>query len=350
MAAFGGDMTHFNETAIPHSIFYECQNTTDPVETFIVAQDSWVAFNILGSTNFATGAFSIDEHDMWVYAVDGSYIVPLKVQAIPLSNGERYSVLVRPTRAGAFKMRYNAMSAPQMVDGYALLSVSGGPGPSPSTDQSAPWVSISGGPLSSSVIFYSDTHARPYPPEPIPTSADELYVLNMKVDGASYLWALNSTRLQPDEIEPRAPPLLFQQPDTLADNNVTLATRNNTWVDLVLFASVFPMPPHPIHKHGSKMYKIGSGTSKFKWASVDEAIKEVPDQFNLVDPPRRDTFATLVARDDTSWIVVRYHVTNPGAWLLHCHISNHMMGGMIMVLLDGVDAWPTVPDEYLYYE
>ncbi|KAJ4165921.1 hypothetical protein LMH87_007524 [Akanthomyces muscarius] len=345
MAAFGGDMSHFNESAIPHSVFYDCQNTTNPVETFAVFQNSWVSFNILGSTNFATGAFSIDEHDMWVYAVDGSYIVPLRVQAIPLSNGERYSVLVRPTKAGAFKIRYNAMSAPQMIDGYAVLSVSG---TNPRTlDQSAPWVSISGNPLTPGVVFYSDGDARPYPAEPIPASADELHILNMKLDGASYLWAMNSTRFQPDEMDSRTPPFLFQRPEAHADSNVTLATRNNTWVDLVLFASMFPMPPHPIHKHGSKMYMIGSGTGKFKWASVDEAVKEVPDRFNLVDPPRRDTFATLVARGDTSWIVVRYHVTNPGAWLLHCHISNHMMGGMMMVLLDGVDAWPTVPHDYI---
>lgn len=347
MAAFGGDMSHFNESAIPHSVFYDCAETNDPVETFTVDQNTWISFNVLGSTNFATGAFSIDEHDMWVYAVDGGYIEPAKVQAIPLSNGERYSVLVKPTKAGDFKIRYNAMSAPQMIDGYAVLSVSGA-NPS-SIDDSDPWVTISGGPLNSSVAFYNDDTARPYPAEPIPQSADELHVLNMKLDGASYLWAMNSTRLDPEVIEPHTPPVLFQDPSTQPASNTTLATRNGTWVDLVLFASVFPMPPHPIHKHGNKMFKIGSGTGDFTWASVDEAVKAVPAQFNLANPMRRDTITTVVARDKTSWVVVRYQVTNPGAWLLHCHISNHMMGGMIMVLLDGVDKWPTVPDEYLDY-
>lgn len=347
MAAFGGDTSDFHEDAIPHSVFHDCAPTDDPVETFTAKQGSWISLNILGSTNFATGAFSIDEHEMWVYAVDGGYIQPAKVEVIPLSNGERYSVFVKTSKAGDFKIRYNAMSAPQMIDGYAVLSVSG---PNPSAlNSSEPWTSISGVPKSSSVKVYSDALAKPFPAEPVPKSADELHVLNMKLDGASYLWAMNSTRLQPDDIEPRAPPLLFQDPATQADNNVTLATRNGTWVDLVLFASVFPMPPHPIHKHGNKMYMIGSGTGDFKWSSVDEAVKEIPGQFNLVDPPRRDTFATLPARDDTSWVVVRYHVTNPGAWLLHCHISNHMMGGMLMVLLDGVDKWPKVPDEYLNY-
>ncbi|KAM3434626.1 hypothetical protein MY4824_005305 [Beauveria thailandica] len=352
MAAFGGDMEHFNESAIPQRLFDGCENGTDPVETFNAAQNSWVSFNVLGATNFATGAFSIDEHDMWVYAVDGSYIFPQRVQAISLSNGERYAVLVRPTRAGAFKMRFHASTAPQMITSYAVLSVSGGPGPGlprRALRESAPWVTISGGPLSSNVTFYSDDRAHPYPAEPIPASADELHVLRMKLDGASYRWAMNSTGLRPASMDHWRSPLLFQPPEAHAarNDNVTLATRNGTWVDLVLLASVFPMPPHPVHKHGNKMYMIGSGTGAFRWASVDEAVKEVPAQFNLVNPPRRDTFMTLLARRDMSWIVVRYQVTNPGAWLLHCHISNHMMGGMIMVLLDGVDVWPTVPDEYL---
>jgi hypothetical protein len=37
---------------------------------------------------------------------------------------------------------------------------------------------------------------------------------------------------------------------------------------------------------------------------------------------------------------------NPGAWMLHCHIQSHLSGGMAMVILDGTDVWPDVPDEY----
>lgn len=147
----------------------------------------------------------------------------------------------------------------------------------------------------------------------------------MKIDGASYLWALNDTRLMPVDVDDDEP-VLFQ-PNPYAHDNVTISTRHDDWIDLVLFASVFPQPPHPIHKHGTRMWLIGSGSGAFKWKSVEEAMKEIPGQFNLVNPPRRDAFATLAAERDTSWVVVRYHASNPGAWLLHCHINNHMMGG-----------------------
>jgi hypothetical protein len=43
---------------------------------------------------------------------------------------------------------------------------------------------------------------------------------------------------------------------------------------------------------------------------------------------------------------MRYHVVNPGAWMLHCHIQSHLNGGMAMVILDGIDVWPDVPEEY----
>jgi FtsP/CotA-like multicopper oxidase with cupredoxin domain len=106
------------------------------------------------------------------------------------------------------------------------------------------------------------------------------------------------------------------------------------------------MPPHPIHKHGVKMYQIGAGVGPFEWESVNEAIEERPELFNLVDPPMRDAFASPPTEMDVAWIAVRYHVTDPGPWLLHCHINNHLDGGMMLVIQDGVDAWPTVPEQY----
>ena len=121
-------------------------------------------------------------------------------------------------------------------------------------------------------------------------------------------------------------------------------------VDLVFEAGEVPMPPHPMHKHGNKMYLIGHGEGAFEWASVAEAAEAQPELFNLVDPPRRDAFSTPNAAEGPAWMAVRYHVENPGPWLLHCHIQNHMSGGMSIVILDGVDAWPEVPEEYLNYK
>ncbi|KAH7148377.1 multicopper oxidase-domain-containing protein [Dactylonectria macrodidyma] len=332
-----------NESALLPGVFSGCEETQGSVEVIEPSceDDEFIAIDIVGAINFGTGVVSIDEHDMWVYAVDGSYIEPQKVQAIVVTNGDRYSVLVKLDKAGDFKIRFNAVTPLQMLAGHAILSV---PGASISEEESTPYVNYVGVPLTPDVVFFNQNIAFPYPPDPISQTADALFVLDMHFDGASYLWALNSSRLMPINLDAGEPTLF--KPDFDESNNVTLSTKYNDWIDLVFFASAFPQPPHPIHKHGTKMYQIGAGTGPFKWKSVDEAIQEIPDQFNLVNPPRRDAFTSLPAETDVTWVVVRYHASNPGAWLLHCHINNHMLGGMMMVIQDGVDNWPVIPEEY----
>ena len=83
----------------------------------------------------------------------------------------------------------------------------------------------------------------------------------------------------------------------------------------------------------------------FTWDTVAEAQKEIPEQFNLETAGFRDTFVTSPAGE--SWLAIRYQVVNPGAFMLHCHIETHLEGGMAIAMLDGVDAWPTIPQEYL---
>lgn len=58
-------------------------------------------------------------------------------------------------------------------------------------------------------------------------------------------------------------------------------------------------------------------------------------------------YTTDPAQGNNTWMVLRYEVTNPGAFLFHCHIQTHMSGGMAIAMMDGVDDWPTVPEQYL---
>jgi FtsP/CotA-like multicopper oxidase with cupredoxin domain len=334
-----------NVSNIPGNVYDGCSPTEGNVEVisplkYSASAEHWVAVDIIAATSFLRGAFSIDEHDMYVYAVDGSYIEPQKVQALDFTNGDRYSVLVKADRPGAYKIRVSSTSALQMITGYAILSVGGLADDRVSESQAH--INVVGEPKSPDVLPFNPSKAVPFPAAQIPQSADDLYILNMYQDGATYLWALNSTGLMPGDFEDETPILL--KPDPGARDNVTITTRNGTWVDLVFITTDVASPEHPIHKHGNKMYLIGLGTGPFEWASVDQARKEKPQLFNLVDPLPRDTILTPAPTGEVAWAVVRYQVTNPGPWLLHCHINNHMMGGMSMVIQDGIDAWPEMPN------
>ncbi|KAG5913127.1 hypothetical protein E4U53_005000, partial [Claviceps sorghi] len=352
-----------NASALPAGSFTGCKpgsGGSSGARTEVIraprraGRDSWIAMDIVGALNFVQGVVAIDDHDMWVYAVDGSYVRPQRVHAVRVASAERYSVLVRLRRGGRFKVRCHASSSPQMIVGHAILSVPGGghgaeDGETGDGDAEQPregaesvhrqWMDLTGRPLSADVVLFDPARAHPFPAEHMAGTADALHVLDMRfLDPPEHVWALNTTDLRPAALERLDPPLLLDgrvrdggTPPGTVPGDVAFATRNGTWVDLVFRASGHAMPAHPIHKHGVKMFVLGSGRGPFGWASVEHAARERPGQFNLVDPPRRDGVLSLpVETGQESWVAVRYQVSSPGAWLVHCHIGTHMMGGMMM--------------------
>ena len=282
---------------------------------------------------------------MWIYAVDGEYIEPQLVNAISVTNGERYSFLVHLTQVGNYTIRHASTLPVQLLSGQATLLYHNH-NESPTNRTSTPYINDAGQPLSEDVIFYNQKAQKAYPPFPVGQKADQTFILKMGNTDAGYKWALNGTS-NPLTLD-TSNPILFK-PQLNIINNLTITTLNNTWVDLIFVAAQFPQPAHPIHKHNNKMWLIGSGQGAFNWSSVATAMQAIPQNFNLVDPPRRDGFATLDAFTGPTWTAIRYHVTNPGAWLIHCHIQTHLIGGMSMVIQDGIDHWPTVPPEYLAF-
>lgn len=61
---------------------------------------------------------------------------------------------------------------------------------------------------------------------------------------------------------------------------------------------------------------------------------------NLENPPYKDT----VTIADGGYTVVRFHATNPGYWLLHCHLLFHSAAGMNLVFKIGEDQdMPAAP-------
>lgn len=42
---------------------------------------------------------------------------------------------------------------------------------------------------------------------------------------------------------------------------------------------------------------------------------------------RRIDSNLLSCHDEPTWLALRYHVVNPAAFLLHCHIQVHLRGG-----------------------
>lgn len=311
--------------------------------------EKWVAIDVISVAGLLSFSFSIDSLSMYVYAVDGEYITPAKVNAIPLSNGDRYSVLVKLDEAGDYPIRVASTQNTQLMAATATLKyriIDSKVAPKVSGFQ--PWVRDNGMAPNTTVVYnvMKDTKML----EPItPGKADATYKLKMRTAGASWQWALNFNDFLPAQMDHGTEGVaLFEKPDPAG--NLTISTKKNQWIDLIFVTATKPTPPHPIHKHGNRMFLLGTGQGEFPYETVEEAQK-AGLLINTANPPRRDAVVTPQASPaNATWTVVRYQASQPGAWLMHCHIQSHLGGGMALLIQDGVDAWPKVPDVYAKYK
>ncbi|TXG74473.1 hypothetical protein EZV62_003052 [Acer yangbiense] len=97
--------------------------------------------------------------------------------------------------------------------------------------------------------------------------------------------------------------------------------------------SIVTVEDHPMHLHGYEFYVVGMGFGNFN-PSRDIA------KFNLINPPKRNTIGTPPG----GWVAIRFAATNPGIWLMHCHIDSHLTWGLAMSFLveNGVGKLQTV--------
>lgn len=332
-----------NYGLVPPGVFQGCNATENRPEIITVnAYDGWASLNFISTATLQEMVVSIDEHPMWVYEIDGRYIEPQLVDAMTITHGSRHSVFVQLNKpAKDYTIRVAGDGLNQKIFGSGLLRYAFG---SQKTDPQ-PYINYAGASTSANVTLLNDRTVVPYPNVvPAPT-ADQTHKLLLNRTGAAWQWSLNDNMPFNESLESIEP--LLWNPNQLPD--LTITTKNNTWVDLIFIVTNVGgglQPPHPIHKHSVKGHIIGYGSGDFTWPDVASAIKDIPSAFNLVNPPLRDSFYTLPVLSEATWMAVRYHVVNPGAFLMHCHINPHLTGGMAIAILDGIDAWPTVPPSY----
>ncbi|RAK87406.1 L-ascorbate oxidase [Aspergillus costaricaensis CBS 115574] len=326
--------------------FYEgCTPSEGPTEVFKVnASSGYASFDFISMAGSTSLVFSIDEHPMYVYAVDGRYVEPLLVEAVTVPVASRYSVMVplkSEDQAGDYTIRVANNYANQLINGTAVLSYNTATPKQIGTSQ--PYINEAGANATASTVILNETDVIPFPVVAPATKADRTYILNVENANSSYTWTLGNQ--YPVSNEELRPPVLFNL--SSISQAYSAMTENGTWVDLIINITTSGQPQHPIHKHSNKYFVIGTGNQPFIWSSVEEAMKDIPENFNFENPQMRDTFYSPSSGTGPSWLAMRYHIVNPGPFLLHCHLQMHHVGGLALALLDGVDAWPTdIPEGY----
>ncbi|KAG8932235.1 hypothetical protein FRC02_001440 [Tulasnella sp. 418] len=312
-------------------IFYQCENTTTPLEVIEVNRDEkWASVGLLNIGALWDLKFSIDDHPFYIYAADGNFHMPQKVDAVVVPPGERYTAMIRLDKPdGDYAIRVAVQATPQVISGYGVLTYNKGT----NTGEEIPAAnnpSIGyGGELLPGKTQLDPITLKSF--ERPPQSANVTLILNLKRT-SSIEWALNHDPFSAF-MEESEPFLFYPDKMKTIDQDLVPSYPVGSVVDVVLVSNM-RNPQHPIHKHGSHAWVIGQGKGNFTWSSVAEAQRERPELFNLVNPPYRDGFLTLSAFSEPAFLVIRYLVTEPSATFMHCHINIHSYGGMAVVLME----------------
>jgi len=76
------------------------------------------------------------------------------------------------------------------------------------------------------------------------------------------------------------------------------------------------------------------------WGCPYDTVKDVKTQ-NLVDPLETD----MISLFRRSWAVIRFKVENPGVWIFHCHMEQHIPTGQVMAFNLLPSQQPPIPSD-----
>ncbi|KAJ0764909.1 putative laccase [Helianthus annuus] len=104
-----------------------------------------------------------------------------------------------------------------------------------------------------------------------------------------------------------------------------------TQLEIVLQDTSFlNLENHPIHVHGHNFFIVGRGFGNFN-------VEKDTVGYNLVDPPERNTVGVPMG----GWAAIRINANNPGVWFIHCHLEEHTSWGLAtgFIVKDGSEPY-----------
>lgn len=205
-----------------------------------------------------------------VIQTDGRPVLPVDVDAVLLSMGERYDVLVTVPEEGVFPVVADA----EGKDGQAMVLLRSGPGELPPPD-------VRPDELSGRLLTYDDLQADPTVSLG-DGSPDRTYRVRLTGDMAAYEWGV--------------------EPDI--DDGELMTVREGERVRLIFDNQT--MMFHPMHLHGQPV-------------QIQGANGPGPLKDNVIVGPMEQVTVDFIA-------------DNPGPWALHCHNIYHAEAGMQTVL------------------
>ncbi|KAL3292840.1 multicopper oxidase, partial [Colletotrichum asianum] len=303
----------------------------------------WIMLNILNIGFEHAVHFSIDDHKMWIVANDGGFIKPKLVDVLYITNGARYTVLVKLDQPGDdYTMRLVSTSKYQNLHGYSILRYPALRYPAhgaPMEVQDPPSGSMPcvrpDGAVAPSCKMASTASMAPYallaPPKTNRT-------LHFKIDQQPSRYERHVTEFflnqKPWQLyHSQMGPLLFVDNVSAVEPPVVGGLPWGTTVDVIVQNTVDEVMP--LYKPGDPMFLVGSQpNATWKWDTVEDALAAGVKHLNVRDPPLQ------LVHDvpPLGWAVLRWQIRVRGATMLHSNKFKYYAMGMSVPLLEGMDS------------
>jgi L-ascorbate oxidase len=324
--------------------------------TISVEADKTYRFRFIGGTALSFVMLAFQGHDeMTLIEADGNYVQAVNVSYLQIGSGQRFSVLFKTKRRpelekSQFFMQIETRDRPSLTRSYAILEYklpSSKRVPLPLSPRLALPIGAPPLTLPPTTLGWLDYKLLSLYPDPNfpPTSSVTRRVTirtHQIIGNGSITWAQDS--LPWIETFPTEPYLVsLYKNDSIEFPSLTRA-HSNQGIDPI--TRVFPaalsevieiiiqntgsdvgsVDVHPFHAHGAHYYDLGSGNGTYDPVENEEKIKGL-------SLATRDTTMLYKYSEKTTpgidmgWRAWRLRVTEPGVWMIHCHILQHMVMG-----------------------
>ncbi|KAF2788279.1 multicopper oxidase [Melanomma pulvis-pyrius CBS 109.77] len=324
-----------------------------------VQPDRTYRMRFIGMTAISLVTLGFESHsNLTIIESDGSFTKPAYSDHLQIAPGQRFSLLFKAKSASEihslnktnFWIQYENRDRPANVAGFAILSYSHAsyssspvmlPESKPLTlpEDMTDWLEYTLTPLS--------TEINPFPPAAI-VSRTIVITVQQKSNG-TLQWAQNNDIWKETNVTVPYLTDIYQRGET-AIPDYEAALKNYGWdpksltypaklgevIDIVWENNNGPSggwDVHPFHAHGRHYWDLGAGNGTYNATANNEKLDTLYRE-NDWTPALRDTTmqyryaSSGVPNTTAGWRAWRVVVSEPGVWMMHCHIFAHQIMGM----------------------
>ncbi|KAF2674376.1 L-ascorbate oxidase [Microthyrium microscopicum] len=355
-------------------------NSTCAPHVLKVKPDTKYRIRFIGNTAISLITLGVEDHaNLTIIEADGADTKPYDVSHLQVASGQRFSIILHTKTAAElastnktnFWIRLENRERPANVSAYALLQYDI-PSASalPSTLPTTPPVT-----LPQIVYNWLEYALSPLDPaaDPMPTKADRTVTITTHQYGtqnattgaftSTLEWGQNDNIWQEERVPVPYLVDVYKRGEAAVPDydvaikhggwdpkNLAYAARVGEVLDIIWESNNAPTGGwdiHPFHAHGVHYWDLGSGNGTYNATANEEKLKGY-------DPMKRDTTmlyryaASGVKNTTAGWRAWRIKVDEAGAFMLHCHILQHLIMGMSTAWVAGnytdlQKIWPEPP-------